>query len=205
MINYKSIDFKASVEGRTVTGYYAIFNNIDSDDDIIMPGAFTKTLNDNGPNGKNRIWHLINHDTDCWIAKPKVLREDEKGLYFEVEIPDTEMGNRLLTAYKNGDMTEHSIGYRVINSYETTLEGRQIRNITEIKLYEGSSVLWGANEAAQFTGIKSERYNALEKQLQEIKSLLAQRADHTTEQPEVKELTTEEVKQLFINNLIKSK
>lgn len=198
-IQYKSIEYKATLQGRTVTGYYSAFNNIDSVDDVIMPGAFSKTIAENGPAGKNRIWHLINHDTDCWIAKPKVLREDEKGLYFEVELPDTDLGNRLLKAYQNGDMTEHSIGYNVINSYPGTVDGREIRYITEIKLYEGSSVLWGANEQAQFTGMKSEKFNQLENELKEIRSLLL--AKEPTQEPKQPDLSTERVIEIFTQKL----
>jgi len=46
---------------RIITVYYSAFGNVDSDGDVIVPGAFTKTLKENGPNAKNRIWHLFNH------------------------------------------------------------------------------------------------------------------------------------------------
>jgi len=54
----KDIDPK----GRIVTGYYSAFGNVDSDDDVILPGAFERTLRERGPEGKNRIMHLWQHD-----------------------------------------------------------------------------------------------------------------------------------------------
>jgi len=46
------------VDGRKgiVTGYFSDFNSIDSDGDIIKPGAFTKSISQNGPSSaKPRI------------------------------------------------------------------------------------------------------------------------------------------------------
>ncbi len=41
----KDMDMKLGI----VTGYAASFNTLDSDNDIIMPGAFSKTIRDQGP------------------------------------------------------------------------------------------------------------------------------------------------------------
>ena len=62
----KDIDAKQ----RTIVAYASIFGNIDSDDDIIQSGAYTKTIQENGPKGKNRVWHLFNHDTEYPVTKP---------------------------------------------------------------------------------------------------------------------------------------
>lgn len=153
----KDVDAK----GRIVTGYFSTwgYDDIgnpkpDSDGDVIMKGAFAKTLQMNGPETGNRIWHLFNHDTGKPIGKPSILKEDEKGLYFETAFPDTVLANDVLKLYEAGAITEHSIGFNTIqarneNSY-TLLQ--------ELRLWEGSSVLWGANENTPTTGIKSEEF-----------------------------------------------
>lgn len=140
---------------RTVIAHASIFGNIDSDDDIIQRGAYLKTIQENGPNGKNRVWHLFNHETEYPLSKPKVLREDEKGLYFESTMPDTEMANDILKLYEAGYLTEHSVWIRIIKAQEQVIESRQVRVISEVALMEVSSVLWGANEMAQTIGLKS--------------------------------------------------
>jgi HK97 family phage prohead protease len=76
-------------DSRTITVYYSAFGNVDSDGDIIMPGAFTKSIKENGPGAKNRIWHLFNHSTDKPVSKPKELIEDAFGLRAVVKMPNT--------------------------------------------------------------------------------------------------------------------
>ena len=44
-IQIKDIDGKKGI----VTGYFADFNSIDSDGDIIRPGAFSKSISEWGP------------------------------------------------------------------------------------------------------------------------------------------------------------
>ena len=47
-----------------VEGYASIFGNIDSDKDMIMPGAFSKTITERGPgSAKPRIKHLWQHNS----------------------------------------------------------------------------------------------------------------------------------------------
>ena len=143
----KDIDTK----GRTVTGYFSAFNNVDSDGDVIVKGAFDRTLRERGPEGKNRIMHLWQHDPYRPIGKPKVLKEDERGLYFETFMPETTLGNDTLKLYEAEIINEHSIGFRVMDS-----EQKESHNeLKELMLWEGSSVTWGANEQTPATGVKA--------------------------------------------------
>jgi len=137
---------------RIITVYYSAFGNIDSDGDIITPGAFTKTLKENGPQGKNRVWHLFNHSTDKPISKPFELTEDAFGLKASVKMPNTTLGNDTYELYKDGHITEHSIGFQTMKSQAK----KGYNEITEIKLFEGSSVLWGANSNTPTIGVKSQ-------------------------------------------------
>ena len=61
-----------------VTGYFSSFNNIDSDGDVILSGAYKKTVAENGPSGRNRIMHLLQHNPLMPLAKPMELIEDGK-------------------------------------------------------------------------------------------------------------------------------
>ncbi|NRA50559.1 MAG: HK97 family phage prohead protease [Phaeodactylibacter sp.] len=142
----KDIDSK----GRTVTGYLSSFGNIDSDKDIMIKGAFSKSIAER----KNQIFFLNQHNWNQPLSKFKVLLEDEKGLYFESEpLPDTSYGNDVIKLYEAGVLKEHSIGFQTIKAdYDRETE---IRNIKEVKLYEGSVVTLGANSNTPFTGLKS--------------------------------------------------
>jgi len=147
----KDIDAK----GRTIVAYASIFGNIDSDDDIIQNGAYTKTIRENGPTGKNRVWHLFNHDTEYPITKPYEIAEDMKGLLFSSKFPDTTFANDLLKLYEAGHLTEHSVWIRIMKATDEARQGKTIRLISEVALMEVSSVLWGANEMAQTVAVKS--------------------------------------------------
>lgn len=151
----KDVDVKQGI----VTGYFSVFGNKDADGDVIMPGAFTKTLQENGPGSKNggRIMHLLQHDTNMPLGKPHNLSEDTRGLYFESKISPTSYGRDTLKLYEDGVLTEHSIGYRVIKNDPQD----DANHLIELRLWEGSTVTWGANAEALVTGVKAEDKPAL--------------------------------------------
>lgn len=105
---------------RIVTGYASKFGNIDLHNDMIVPGAFKKTLKERGVDGNNSIWFLHNHKTENPLGKPRVLKEDSFGLYFEAPIVDTTIGSDVLKLYEEGLINEHSIGFSTIKENKVT-------------------------------------------------------------------------------------
>jgi len=146
------------IASKTVTGYFSTFGVKDSDGDIVMPGAFKKTLRENGVKGKDRIMHLWQHSTWDILGKPKTLKEDKIGLYFETEF-DTrrKLVEDVLVMYSNGTLNEHSIGFNIISSKDVVDKNgkRQHTELNELKLWEGSTVTWGANPDTPFRGFKA--------------------------------------------------
>jgi len=134
-----------------VTGYFSAFNNIDSDGDVIVSGAYKKTVAENGPNGKNRIMHLLQHNPLMPLAKPMELIEDGKGLRFVSKITETSYGKDVIKLYSEGVFNEHSVGFEIIKSDNKA----GYREIREIKLWEGSTVTWGANPNTPIESMKS--------------------------------------------------
>ncbi len=146
-----------------VTGYFAAFNNQDSDNDIIMPGAFTKTILENGPNSNQpRIKHLLNHNSGQPLGKLTSLYEDAKGLCYESKIGDHNLGVDFIKMVDSGLITEHSIGYGVVRKTVTNPDADwrdQVTQLQELKLWEGSSLTaWGANSQTPLTGMKMQKY-----------------------------------------------
>src|SRR4051812_19184676 len=88
-VNVKDID----TESRVITVYYSAFDNKDRDGDVIVKGAFTKTIKEQGPAGIGEIWHLINHKADDHVARPFEITEDGYGLLARVKMPNTTKGN----------------------------------------------------------------------------------------------------------------
>jgi len=138
-----------------VTGYFSIFGNVDDGQDIVMPGAFKKTISENGHSGKNRIIHLFNHDPDKIMGKPYLLKEDNVGLYFETKFTKTQLGKDVLQWYIDGVIDEHSMGYESIKSmFPDEVNKPMLRELHEVKLWEGSTVTWGMNELAKAVSVK---------------------------------------------------
>ena len=197
MIQYKSTPNSikdVDTEGRTVTGYFSSFGEVDSDGDIIREGAFGKSVEERGPNGANRIFHLLQHNPRQPLGKPTILHEDEKGLYFETPFPDTMLANDTLKLYEAGIYSEHSIGFEVLNSHTEANEGEEVNILTELKLWEGSTVTWGANENTPFEGVKSLKTSAeIADEIEQIQKFL-RKGDVTDYTFELLELQLEHLK-----------
>ena len=149
MYEVKNIsDSVKDISDRRVKVAIAHIGSKDYDNDIIQPGAFTKTITERGPKGANLIWHLTDHNPSLKAAVGKFSEIFIEGDYLAgvTDIPNTTWGNDVLEFYKTGHINQHSIGYRTIK-YETVNEGNkdEYRNLKELFLYEGSAVLWGAN------------------------------------------------------------
>jgi len=155
----KDMDGKKGI----VTGYFSHFGNVDADGDIIVQGAFSKTINENGPkSSKFRIKHLFNHDPSQPLGVIQELKEDTIGLYYESKVGTHGLGQDFIKMVDSGLISEHSIGFQTmqskeIQSYEEYQKNREKgwKEITQIKLWEGSSLsAWGANEMTPLTGMK---------------------------------------------------
>jgi HK97 family phage prohead protease len=138
--------------GRTVQFYGSAFGNIDSDEDIMVKGAFAKTIQENGPASlRPRIQHLSQHNRQIIIGKFTELVEDEFGLLCTSILADNADGNDALALYEL-NVYEHSVGFNTIKQEYDGTTG--IRRLTEVKLWEVSAVTWGANEMTPLVGIK---------------------------------------------------
>ena len=141
-------------EKRSVAGYFAVFGNLDLDGDVIERGAFTKTIQERGPEGKQLIKYLLDHDKTKAIGKITKLTEDERGLYFEAKIGTHSLGNDFVEMLKSDLINQASIGFRTIKEqFDQVTKSNRIK---EVMLYEGSSVTFlGANPEAGNTWFKS--------------------------------------------------
>lgn len=146
-----------------IKGYGSYFGNKDSDNDVIIKGAYKKTIAENG----ERVKYLYQHDMNQPIGKMTELYEDDKGLVFVAEIAKTQLGNDVVELMKSGVITENSVGIMPIQKNNKG----DYREITEVKLYEISAVTLAANDQAKILDVKgnidvdklSKRYDNLTK------------------------------------------
>jgi hypothetical protein len=93
-----------------------------------------------------------------------------------------------LALYAEKAISEHSVGFITLKDEEKT----EFRLIKEVRMLEGSTVLWGANENTPFSGFKAE--NAV-KQLAALEKLLRSGAFKQDEVFELIELKIAQIKQ----------
>lgn len=147
------------INGRSVTGIASVFGNKDSYNDIVHLGSFTKTIQQ-----RSKFFrHLWQHDfwsppiavikgirevgKDELPEQLQAIEEVEGGLEVTREYLDTPRGNEVLEGIKQGAINEMSFAFDTIKyDFEEDEETEQtIRHIREVRLWETSDVLWGAN------------------------------------------------------------
>jgi HK97 family phage prohead protease len=143
-------------DANTIEGHASIFGIPDqgTPPDIIMPGAFKKTIKEWGPQGKDRIRVLVQHRTDLLpIGRPVLLEEDARGLHFIAKISDTTLGRDVLTLIKDGVLRDMSIGFDPIKADFDQAAG--VRRIREVRLWEISPVIWAMHPMAKIEAVKA--------------------------------------------------
>jgi HK97 family phage prohead protease len=139
------VETRAADEKRTLVGYAAVFN---SDADIggwwterIAPGAFSEAIGGD-------VRALVNHDGGRVIGRTASgtlrLKEDERGLVVEIDVPNTTDGNDLWELVERGDISGMSFGFAVKHDEWDETGDMPIRTIHKVELFEVSAVAWPA-------------------------------------------------------------
>ena len=155
-IQTKSIEFKADslTEQGTFSGYGSVFGNVDSWDDIVAPGAFTKSLQNLASKGR-AVPILWQHDTENPIGVWSGLKEDSVGLFGDgaLWLDDTPTAKLAYKGMSSRAITGLSIGYITRSADYDQKTG--IRTLKELDLLEISVVTNPANDEARVTNFKS--------------------------------------------------
>ena len=138
----------ATVEGdrREISGYASTFLNEDLQADRMLPGAFAKTLSERG----GRVPLCWSHDWNEPIGRLVEAREDGKGLYVRALMASTTRARDAVSLVEDEVIDSMSIGYETVKS---SYNG-QVRELSEVKLFEVSLVAIPANPEALITGVK---------------------------------------------------
>lgn len=161
MTEHKTVPFeltKVDTDGRTFEGYASTFRNPEKDapdltGDMVVSGAFKKSLAERG----QKVRMLWQHDPSQPIGKFQELREDQRGLYVKGLVSDTRLGRDCLALLKDRAIDSMSIGYDAIpggTEYVKGTDGKSIRLLKEIRLWEVSLVTFPADEQARVTAVK---------------------------------------------------
>lgn len=143
-LNIKSVD-----ESGRFSGYGSVFDVKDSYSDIVVKGAFEKSLQ------SGRMPALLwQHKDDEPIGVYTKANEDDTGLYLEgsLLVDDDALAKRAYAHLKAGSLSGLSIGYRVID--EEYDKERNAWLLKEIDLWEVSLVTFPANDSARVADVK---------------------------------------------------
>ena len=154
---------ESSDDSRMIKGYASVFNNMDSDMDVIHKGAYTRSIKEWGPSGKDRIKLVAQHGINRPVARITEMKEDANGLYIEARFGSHQDGDDYYRMAKEGLINEFSVGFVPVQKEENDKGGY---DITQIKLYEVSMVTIAANDEAVVTEVKSNNPLKLVKQVE---------------------------------------
>lgn len=141
-----SLEFKSTDEheGR-VTGFGAYYNNIDRDDDIILPGAFAESIIEH-KSGARMIPLLEEHNNNnIWSANIDEINEGENGLEINTLVSENRKPEFKNLISKQG----LSVGYISTKSHRTSIQGKDVRVIEKARLVEISATSNPANLLAR--------------------------------------------------------
>lgn len=168
---------KRSEDGKqpVIEGYAAVFyrkgdvgTEYRLDTDIverIAPGAFQRAIDE-----QHDARALFNHDKNFILGRVEAgtlrLSVDERGLRYEIDVPDTTAGRDVVTSIERGDLSGSSFAFDV-RGVRWTEEGRTlVRNLEDLDVFDVGPVTMPAY-AGTTTGLRSEDREELDREVEQ--------------------------------------
>lgn len=145
------VEWKAATSGDPgeLVGYASVFGNLDQGGDVVMPGAFTKTL---------AYWKrsglplplIADHEltTEGVIGSVVEAEEDGTGLRIRARFSATKKAQDIRTKMIEGHLKGMSFTYDAVRHYRGALAGKAARFLQELKLYEATVTPFPMNQLA---------------------------------------------------------
>lgn len=141
------VEIRSEGDSLVAVGYAAKFRtlsqNLGGFVETIAPGTFAKTLKEAD------VRALFNHDPNQLLGRNRAgtlrMEEDETGLRYEIDLPDTTLGRDVATLLERGDITGSSFGFRTIeDEWSETESGFPLRTLKSVALRDVSPVVYPA-------------------------------------------------------------
>lgn len=162
-------------ESHEISGYAAVFNSPTDIGgwftEVIAPGAFSRAISE-----QIDVRALFNHDWNNVLGRVSNgtlrLSEDERGLKFEVDLPNTTLGRDLAESLSRGDINQCSFGFiPTVEEWDYSVEPAK-RTINEVELFEISVVSLPAYEDTEVSLVRSKEIGtSVEKRMEIIKKI----------------------------------
>jgi len=136
------VERRADGDKFTLVGYAAVFGEVADIGgyfgEVIARGAFTETLK------TADVRAYFDHDSGRILGRSSAgtlrLREDDKGLAVEIDLPDTSDGRDVRALVERGDVSGMSFSFSAVKQTWDEATVPPTRTIQELKLYEVSVV-----------------------------------------------------------------
>ncbi len=144
------LEVSALTEEGTFEGHAALFNVPNEFDEIVLPGAFKKTLS---RHPKKRVKMLRQHQQREIVGIWQKIVEDDVGLAVKGKLlTELSIAKESLILMKEGALDSLSIGFRTIkDSFNTETK---MRELMELQLFEISLVAIPAQLGALITSVR---------------------------------------------------
>ena len=131
---------------RTAVIAFATYNNVDRGGDILRPGAFKKSWNEN----KSDIRFFLNHDPSQAPGKGLDFFDDGDHANVKAYLGTHTLGEDTLKMMDEGIITDASFGFNTIQSNNIDVKGKSVRELKEVRQREFSVLTdWGMNPASK--------------------------------------------------------
>ncbi|MBJ3774824.1 HK97 family phage prohead protease [Acuticoccus mangrovi] len=131
---FASLVGSVDAEGR-FCGYASLFGRVDLSGDVVMAGAFARSLREKG---LDRVGMLLEHDPGKPIGTWLAIEEDRRGLWVEGRLGRSATAAAAGRRMAEGRLDGLSIGFRTVAAEED--RRTRVRRLIEIDLWEVSVV-----------------------------------------------------------------
>lgn len=148
----------------------------------ITPKAFERALKE-----QDDVRALYNHEPDNLLGRLSAgtlrLEVDDKGLRYEIDPPDTTLAREVVALIHRGDLTGSSFAFVVEKARWEEENGKDIRNIESVRLFDVGPVTYPAYGSAS-TGLRSLNHDSIREEYREWMEEKKRRAEEERRQQE---------------------
>jgi len=145
-----AVEWKAAADGPgELEGYCSVFGNVDQGGDIVLPGAFKKTLAD-WRRSKQPMPLIADHElsTDGVIGSVRKAAEDGVGLKIHAAFSSDPKAQSVRVKMLEGHLKGMSFAYDTVRHYMGEVAGKPVRYLQELKLFEATVTPFPMNALA---------------------------------------------------------
>src|SRR5690625_912087 len=157
---------KAAGDGEddgTFEAIVAVFGNVDSYGDVIMPGAFKDDLDAWAERGDPIpvYWSHRMDDPDYLIGEVLEAREVDEGLWVKARLllgddePTTSKARKVYQLLRRRLVTQFSFAYDVLDAGPGERDGQDVLELRKLRIYEVGPTPIGANQETELLAVKA--------------------------------------------------